>query len=55
MERIDLPCLATPYPIPMFRRYFVDDLRLLHDHMTVELLYLQSRQAIMKVRGRMQP
>lgn len=30
-------------------RYFVDDTRALQDHMTVELLYLQSRQAIVKV------
>ena len=30
----------------------MDDLRLLHDYMTVELLYLQSRQAVMKVRER---
>ena len=30
----------------------MDDLRLLTDFMTVELLYLQSRQAIMKVSGR---
>ena len=31
-------------------RFFVDDLRYLQDFMTVELLYLHSRQAIMKVR-----
>ena len=30
-------------------RYFVDDTRALGDHMTVELLYLQSRLAVVKV------
>ncbi len=29
-------------------RYFVDDLRFFQDYMTVELLYRQSRQSIMK-------
>lgn len=44
----DLPKGSGSVKIHFAFKYFVDDLRLLTDFMTVELLYLQCRHAVMK-------
>ena len=42
------PPSPPPSPLPPPPRYFVSDLTYLQDYVTVDLLYLQSRLALMR-------